>query len=358
MNVMTSIYRYALALCMVAAAGALSAQNASTSSGVRRVGDDDKRPAAQAQVSDRMQMRQAADSRVPDDDAQWMKVVYRSLDLAKVPNASLYYPQEVVDGQENLFRIIMNRFASGELTAYEYLDGREMFTEQYRVNPVDVLERFHVPYTEAGSGARRRYAVEESDVPCNEVLSYYIIERWELDRSTTRMTTTVQALCPVLHRAGDFGGEDVRYPMFWVKMDDLRPYLLSTTTFVDDDNNASRYTYDDFFALSLYDGEIYKTRNLRNLSMMQMYPDPDDRRRAQDSIQHRLETFDDMMWVPTREEVQARGGAESADSVAVGEYRKEAKPASHSRKPAKVKAPKKPKSSADSGAKRSVRRRR
>ncbi len=90
-------------------------------------------------------MRQAADSRVPDDDAQWMKVVYRSLDLAKVPNASLYYPQEVVDGQENLFRIIMNRFASGELTAYEYLDGREMFTEQYRVNPVDVLERFHVP---------------------------------------------------------------------------------------------------------------------------------------------------------------------------------------------------------------------
>ena len=200
--------------------------------------------------------------------------------------------------------------------------------------------------------------VEESDVPCNEVLSYYIIERWELDRSTTRMTTTVQALCPVLHRAGDFGGEDVRYPMFWVKMDDLRPYLMSTTTFVDDDNNASRYTYDDFFALSLYDGEIYKTRNLRNLSMMQMYPDPDDRRRAQDSIQHRLETFDDMMWVPTREEVQARGGGESADSAAVGEYRKEAKPASHSRKPAKVKAPKKPKSSADSGAKRSVRRRR
>lgn len=358
MNVMTSIYRYALALSMVAAAGALSAQNASTSSGVRRVGGDDKSPAAQAQVSDRMQMRQAADSRVPDDDAQWMKVVYRSLDLAKVPNASLYYPQEVVDGQENLFRIIMNRFASGELTAYEYLDGREMFTEQYRVNPVDVLERFHVPYTDAGSGARRRYVVEESDVPCNEVLSYYIIERWELDRSTTRMTTTVQALCPVLHRAGDFGGEDVRYPMFWVKMDDLRPYLLSTTTFVDDDNNASRYTYDDFFALSLYDGEIYKTRNLRNLSMMQMYPDPDDRRRAQDSIQHRLETFDDMMWVPTREEVQARGGGESADSAAVGEYRKESKPASHSRKPAKVKAPKKPKSSADSGAKRSVRRRR
>ena len=106
MNVMTLIYRYALALSMVAAAGALSAQNVSTSSGVRRVGGDDKSPAAQAQVSDRMQMRQAADSRVPDDDAQWMKVVYRSLDLAKVPNASLYYPQEVVDGQENLFRIM------------------------------------------------------------------------------------------------------------------------------------------------------------------------------------------------------------------------------------------------------------
>lgn len=90
------------------------------------------------------------------------------------------------------------------------------------------------------------------------------------------MRTTVEAICPVLHRAGDFGGEAVKYPMFWVKMSSLRPHLIQQSIFIDDDNNLAKYNYDDFFQLSLYEGDIYKTRNLRNRSMMQLYPDPDD----------------------------------------------------------------------------------
>ena len=109
----------------------------------------------------------------------------------------------------------------------------------------------------------------------------------------------------MLHRSDDFGGEAVRYPMFWMKLADIRPYLAQQYIFIDDDNNLPKYTYDDFFTLSMYDGDIYKTRNLTNKSMMQMFPDPDDRKRAQDSIQNRLDTFDKNIWVPSREEVIA-----------------------------------------------------
>ena len=67
----------------------------------------------------------------------------------------------------------------------------------------------------------------------------------------------------------------------------------------------------------MYDGDIYKTRNLTNKSMMQMYPDPDDRKRAQDSIQNRLDTFDKNLWVPSREEViAAREAREAAEAEA------------------------------------------
>ena len=52
----------------------------------------------------------------------------------------------------------------------------------------------------------------------------------------------------------------------------------SQYVFTDDDNNLPRYTYDDFFTLNLYKGNIYKTRNLRNRSMAQLYPDPERRR--------------------------------------------------------------------------------
>lgn len=154
-------------------------------------------------------------------------------------------------------------------------------------------------------------------------------------------------------------------------MDDLKPYLQSQYVFTDDDNNLPRYTYDDFFTLNLYKGNIYKTRNLRNRSMAQLYPDPDDLKRAQDSIQNRLDHYADNLWVPSREEIlaarqAAEAAAAAADSTgAVAEVaapvRKKAKSTrTSSRSRVKVKKePKKAKSSGgSSSATRSVRNRR
>ena len=294
-------------------------QQQSTSSAIIRKAREDARRSATG-VTERMQQFYEEPSR-SDADAQWMKVVYRQVDLTKVKNAPLYYPEEVIDGQENLFRIIMRLIADGQLEGYEYLDGKEIFNDQYRVKVRDMLDRFHVLYTEAKGSTEKnpRFTIEESDVPANEVLSYYLLERWELDKRTNRMRTTVEAICPVLHRSGDFGGEAVKYPMFWIRMDKLRPYLAQQSIFIDDDNNLASYTYDDFFTLGLYEGDIYKTRNLRNLSMMQMYPDPDDLRRAQDSIQNYLVNYEKKMWVPSREELAAlaeeRERIESGDTI-------------------------------------------
>ena len=39
---------------------------------------------------------------------------------------------------------------------------------------------------------------------------------------------------------------------------------------------------------------------------MQMFPDPDDLKHAQDSIENRLRAFDRNLWVPTREEMCIR----------------------------------------------------
>ena len=213
------------------------------------------------------------------------------------------------------------------------------------------------------------------------MLSYYIIEKWEFDRRSNRMRTRVEAICPVLHRAGDFGAEAIRYPMFWVRYDDLRPYITTQNIFTDDDNNLATCTYDDYFQLGLYDGEIYKTRNLKNKSLMQMYPDPDELAHARDSIQQRLDNYEKKLWVPSLEELAARReAAEKAEELAAqnGEASdatvaaEESKPATSTRasrtkrgtksttskaKPAKVKKPKSVKSSTPSTATRSVRNR-
>ncbi len=339
--------------------------------GNERRGARDAQPGAPV-VTDRMQnfYETDRDASLSDADRQWMRVIYRQIDLDSASNAALYYPEETIDGQENLFRIIMRLLANNQVSAYEYLDGREVFTDQYKIKVRDLLDRFHILYKDAKGSTERnpRFVIEESDVPSNEVLSYYIIERWEFDTRYNRLRPRVEAICPVLHRAGDFGGEAVKYPMFWIKFSDIRPWLAQQSIFIDDDNNLPSCSYDDFFNLTMYKGDIYKTRNLRNKSMMQLYPDPDDRRRAQDSIQARLDKWEDKLWVPSREEViaarEAREAAERGDTATVTASDKSVDKAVRSTKRStkrsskKVKEPKQTKSNAASSAVRSVRKRR
>ena len=251
-----------------------------------------------------------------DADLAYMREIYRQLDLKNVAeNTPLYFPEDVVDGQQNLFRIILGLVVDGKIPAYEYLDGREVFTAQYKVKVGEMLDRFDIYYQRQGDGDRAVYTIEEADVPTGQVLKYYIIEKWEFDRRSNRMKTFVEAICPVLTRGGDFGG-DANYPMFWVKFDQLRPYLAQQYVFLNDDNNLPQYSLDDYFNLGMYKGEIYKTKNLRNLSMAQMYPDEDDRVRAQDSIDTRLREFGKNLWVPTREEYLAMREAEEEAAAA------------------------------------------
>lgn len=261
-------------------------------------------------ITDRMQ--DFFDSNDPHDaDLAYMREIYRSLDLKNVPeNTPLYFPEDVVDGQQNLFRIILGLVVDGKVPAYEYLDGREVFTDQYKVKIGDMLDRFDVYYQAQGEGDKAKFTIEEADVPTSQVLKYYIIEKWQFDRRSNRMKTTVEAICPVLSRSGDFGGE-ANYPMFWVKFDQLRPYISQQYVFLTDDNNLPQYSLDDYFNLGMYKGEIYKTKNLRNLSMAQMYPDEDQMKRAQDSIDQRLREFGKNLWVPSREEYLAAREAEA-----------------------------------------------
>jgi len=257
-----------------------------------------------------------------DADLQWMKVIYRSIDLTVGKNPALYYPEEPNADGENLFFIIMRLLANDQISAYEYLDGREMFTDEFKIKVDEMLDRFHILYTEAKGSSPKHpiYQIEPADIPSNEVLSYFVIEKWEFDTRSNQMKARVEALCPVLHRMDEWGGEAVRYPMFWVKLNDIRPYMAQQYIFTDDDNNLARYSIDDFFKLNMYSGEIYKTKNLRNQSLRQMYPEDEAYKHAQDSIEQRLRSFNQDLWVPPLEVLQARAEAEEkARAEAEGE---------------------------------------
>ena len=305
-----------------------SGGSSSNTSVSKRSSGDNKRGKKDSQslVSDRQQS--FYEVREPSDaDLQWMKVIYRSLDLTKGKNAALLYPEMPNEDGENLYFIIMRLLAKNKIVAYEYLPGgTPVFTDEYKVKVNETFDRFYIYYTEAKGSTPKNplYDFEPADIRSNEVLSYYILEKWEFDTRSNRMNARVEALCPVMHQADEFSGIAQPYPMFWVKLNDIRPYLAQQYIFTDDDNNLARYSIDDFFKLNMYEGEIIKTKNLRNLSLKEMFPEEVAYRNAQDSIEQRLSSFNKDLWVPSLEVLQARTEAEEkARAAAEGELTEE-----------------------------------
>ena len=276
-----------------------------------------------ATITDRQQS--FYEVREPSDaDLQWMKVIYRSLDLTKGKNPALLYPEMPNEDGKNLYFIIMRLLAKNKITVYEYQpDGTPTFSEELKVKDVGQLfDRFEIYYTEAKGSTPKEplYDYEPADIRGNQVLSYYIVEKWEFDTRSNRMQARVEALCPIMHQSDEWTGLSKPYPMFWVKLNDIRPYLAQQYIFTDDDNNLARYSLDDFFKLNMYTGDIYKTKNMRNLSLRDMFPEDVAYKNAQDSIEQRLRSFNQDLWVPSLDVLQARAEAEEkARAEAEGE---------------------------------------
>ena len=230
---------------------------------------------------------------------RWQRVIYRELDLTKDVNAVLYYPEVPTDGLTNMFYVLFDAFVKGNLKAYEYIDGRELLDEAHLVKVEDVLET---------------HDIDPSDVPCYQVLSYYIKEQWDFDRNTSQYQSHIVALCPILHRQGEFGGI-TRYPLFWLSYDDLRPFIIDKLVMSSGINTAVRYSLDDFFTLRKYDGEIYKVQNPRGLTLMQQYPDEAQFKAKREEIENELQNFGKSVWVPQEKEQAAKPAAASPSSA-------------------------------------------
>lgn len=228
----------------------------------------------------------------------WQKEIYRWIDLTKEENAPLYFPIYPIENRMNLFTMIFKLMCEGKIKAYEYLDGREIFTEKYEINFEEyVLKRFNILYTTEKRGQQTVYLVEESDIPSYDVTLYMIKEVWYFNQANGMFDKQILALCPMLVLEDyDMGGEPTRNPMFWIPYENIRPYISQNLIMTSNINNALTYTTDDYFRKGMYKGEIIKTTNLMNYTLQQQYGD--SIKVAQDSIENQLKFFEKQLWIP------------------------------------------------------------
>ena len=223
----------------------------------------------------------------------WRRDIYRTLDLTKDENAPLYFPVEPQGDNINLFTLLFQLLNTGKIPAYEYkLDGVEDFQQSNRVHFKDMLERYHIFYEVNGNSIK----VEPSDIPSAEVLSFNVKESSYYDQHTATFQSRVVAICPVLHRTDDFDTRVNKYPMFWVKYDDIKTYLSGREIMTSNLNNAARMSMEDFFATNHYKGEIYMTTNMQNRSLQQYCATDSLLKKEQKRIEKEMTDFEAHIW--------------------------------------------------------------
>lgn len=242
------------------------------------------------------------------ENAPWSRIIYRYLDLNKDTNAPLYYPVTPMDGKMSLFTLLFNLLQDDAIPAYEYLDGREVFTGEYRINFQELLDRFGI-YYETTDG---RIVINDVDIPGNEIEGYFVKEAYYFDRVSASFRVKPLAICPVLHHSDNYNAV-TRYPLFWVPYDEVAPHIRRIPVMASSLNNSMNGSIDDFFRMRKYDGEIYKAQNPRNLAISQYTSTPEEMKAEQDRIEQELIDFEKNLWeqedyseVPQGQKVNSR----------------------------------------------------
>lgn len=229
-----------------------------------------------------------------DEDVVWRRDIYRELDLNEDANVPLYYPVEPLGSQVNLFTYIFKLMMQGRIKAYQYkLDGNESFNADDVVNPKTFLDNYHIYYEKDAQG---RTHLDNSDIPSKEVKSYYIKETTYYDQHTATFHTKVLALCPIMTRDDDFGDGGNKYPLFWVKYDDLAPFLSKQQIMTSNLNNAATMSIDDYFLRNQYKGKIYKTNNMLGKTLAQYCSSDSAMSKEQKKIEAELAAFEKNLW--------------------------------------------------------------
>jgi len=225
------------------------------------------------------------------EDVVWRRDIYRELDVNDEANAGLYYPVQPMGKQLNLFTYIFKLAQNNYIPIYEYSvanDGNDDFSDAAKVKLKTVLDDKHIFYEEQDG----KLKVDNSDIPSAEVTKYYLKESAYYDQGNATFHIKPLALCPIMMREDDFGGEATQYPLFWVKYSDLEPYLSRQTLMTSDVNNAAIMSMDDYFTLNKYKGKIYKTNNMLGKTLAQIAGgDTAKYTKEQQRIEAELEAF-------------------------------------------------------------------
>jgi gliding motility associated protien GldN len=294
-------------------------------------------------LTERARIKNEENSKAPSHIV-WLREIYRVINLDSANNAALKFPVQPIGDRVNLFTLLFNLMTEGKIDTYNYLADKEPdFSEKEKANFENILKNNQIPYTAQGSGNDAKLIVEDIDIPSQDVTEYLIKEGWYFDEATGAFNSKITAICPTIVRF-DYNDNTTHKTNFcWIPYENIRPYLSRTMIMTSDYNNALTYTMDDYFMKKMYSGDIIKTVNMKDETLIQQVGDePEALKHAQDSIENQLKFFEKQLWVQqdTTQVAADNKGKKSKNATTKkeevkAEKPKEAKPEKSSSSPTK-----------------------
>lgn len=158
-------------------------------------------------------------------------------------------------------------------------------------------------------------------------------------------------------REDDFGDTGTKYPLFWMKYDDLAPYLTKQQIMTSNLNNAATMSIDDYFVRNQYKGKIYKTTNMLGKTLAQYCSTDSAMAKEQKRIEAELAAFEKNIWGDQVKKDSLDSIANAGENVKATK-KKKSRRASDSSSTVKTRRAKSSASSSGSEARVSVRRER
>jgi gliding motility associated protien GldN len=226
-------------------------------------------------------------------DVKYHKKIHRMIDVRQRMNKILEWPKNPLSQYVHGYAIDGQVKAYNNDSLYSWMtpeQAQKVGSREYTIEVPNPLGDPNDPFDVVDSLINETFEHYK-------IRKYMLLEDWIFDHRHSVFKPRIMAIAPMYIL--EFGGVEVgEQPMFWLKMEELRPLLKNLELF-NTANDAARLSYDHFFEYRLFDSYIVKESNMYDLYIKDMEQFKDDNLAAlleSEKIKNDLFIFEHDLW--------------------------------------------------------------